>query len=391
MVYLFWLGLIACLHSYILYPLSLPLLSWFFIPQKKSKRTNHTPRVSLLISVYNEEDVLADKIANCLELDYPKDKLEILFGSDGSTDKTDSILQTLTNQPGFRVFKYSGRGGKAATLNKLYHEAQGDILVFCDANTMLLKNALQKLVQHFAQPKVGGVSGRLILNDSTGSGLSHGESIYWRIESAIKNLEGKMGVLVGANGGLYAIRKDLYRDIPQTKTVMDDFYITTDILRKGYGVYYEPLAIGTEETSVDSLGEFNRKIRIGEANFNFLSHYLLLLNPLRVLVAYSFFSHKFLRWVGPLLFLSLWVLNLGLLQNPQSHWIYTVFFVLQNSLYGLSAIGFWLNSAQKKSSLLFDVPYYFISMNIALFLGLVKSIFGAKKGSWDRVARHPAK
>jgi cellulose synthase/poly-beta-1,6-N-acetylglucosamine synthase-like glycosyltransferase len=380
MEYLFWIAAGLLVHTYFLYPLSLPILRLFFSKPRKQGNPNKF-KVSLLIAAHNEEKVIEEKIKNCFDLEFSRKNLEVLIGSDASTDGTNAIVAKYA--PNVKLFAFSQRGGKAAVLNQLAPKASGEILVFCDANTMLLKNALQKLVAHFQDPDIGCVCGRLILHDDGHSALGIGESMYWNLESEIKKLEGKLGVVIGANGGIYAIRKELFQSIPVGKTAMDDFFLTTRVLQAGKAAIYEPQAIGSEETSLDTYGEFYRKVRISQANFNLMASYLPLLNPLRGLVAYGFFSHKLLRWVAPLLMIAVLISNAFLLTRGN---IYYASFALQTLLYFFAGLGYARNGKTRNSKLLL-IPFYFVSMNLALLIGMCKAFFKNEGGMWKRIER----
>ncbi len=367
-------------HTYLLYPLSLPLLS-LIMPSRRRQGDPNAHKVTLVIAAFNEEKVIEEKILNSFGLEFPHENLQILIGSDASNDQTHAIIEKYAGE--VELVVAARRGGKSAVLNQLVPLATGDILVFCDANTMLLKNALQKLLAHFDDPKVGCVCGRLILQDSGQSALGIGESMYWNLESEIKKMEGRLGIVIGANGGIYAIRKELFKPIPSHRTVMDDFFVTTQVLAKGKSAIYEPQAIGSEETSLEAYGEFHRKVRISQANFNLLHHYLPLLNPLKGLVAYGFFSHKLLRWVAPLILIAVLISNAFLIATEM---IYSIAFSAQLLLYGLALSAFLSNGRSKKPRLLL-VPFYFVSMNLALLLGMFKALFRNQGGMWKRIER----
>ena len=378
----FWITGLLIVHTYVLYPVSLPLLRRLFAMRPLARAAEaSSPRVSLVIAAYNEEKILEEKIRNSFELEYPRENFEILIGSDGSSDRTEAIAAKYA--PDVKLFAFQQRSGKAAVINRLVPSAQGDILVFCDANTLLLKNVLQKLLAHFENPEVGCVCGRLILHDAGQSALSIGESIYWNLESEIKKQEGHLGIVIGANGGIYAIRKELFRAIPMDCKVMDDFFVTTNVLRAGKAVVYEPQAIGSEETSLDTYGEFHRKVRISQANFNLLPRYIPLLNPLRPLVAYGFFSHKLLRWVAPLFLLLLLGLNVALASASP---LYGGILALQGLFYAVAALGYFGNGRTRRYKFLL-IPFYFVSMNVALLFGLFKAVFTRDGGTWNRVER----
>jgi cellulose synthase/poly-beta-1,6-N-acetylglucosamine synthase-like glycosyltransferase len=376
----FWIGAALLAHTYALYPLSLPLLRFFF-PVRVRNGNPFRHKVSMVVAAYNEEKIIEEKIRNCFELEFPRGNLEILIGSDGSTDRTESIVAKYA--PDVKLFAFPERSGKAGVLNQLVPRARGDILVFCDANTMLLKNALQKLLAHFENPEVGCVCGRLILHDAGHSALGIGESIYWNLESEIKKQEGRLGIVIGANGGIYAIRKELFEAIPTDRKVMDDFFTTTRVLHAGKAAIYEPQAIGSEETSLDAYGEFRRKARISQANFNLLPRYLPLLSPLQPLVAYGFFSHKLLRWLAPLILIFLLVANTALIAKAP---VYSVLLGVQGLLYAAAALGYAGNGSTRRHKILL-IPFYFVSMNAALLVGMCKSMFAKDMGTWTRVER----
>jgi cellulose synthase/poly-beta-1,6-N-acetylglucosamine synthase-like glycosyltransferase len=359
-------------HCYLLFPMTLPFVSEIFKRRKKPEQGDvELPTVSILISAYNEEAVIERKIHNILELDYPKDKLEVLIGDDGSADKTAEIVARYESQ-GITLVKAPKNAGKAAMLNRLNKIAKNDILLFCDANTMFFPNVVRKLVIPFRDKKIGCACGHLILSDKSGSTLGRGESSYWDLESEIKKFEGVLDMLIGGNGALYAIRRELYTELPVKKSVMDDFFVTTKVLEKGYYCTFVTSAIGTEQTSKESSGEFRRKVRIGRANFNFLFSYLPLLNPLHPLLAYLFFSHKILRWFSPHILILLFVANACLLTSGL---FYQIFFGVMSL--SLLVAGFKI------------VPsgYYFLSMNYAMLKGFFMAFKPEKSGGWAREAR----
>ena len=368
----FWILLFLLVHCYLLFPITLPFVSEFFKRKRHVDRdSGDLPKVSILISAYNEESVIERKILNILELDYPKDKLEVLIGDDGSADRTAEIVERYKDR-GITLVKAPKNAGKAAMLNRLHKIASGDILLFCDANTMLFPNVVRKITDPFKDKKIGCACGHLILSDKSGTDLGQGESSYWDLESEIKKFEGMMDLLIGGNGALYAIRKDLYTDLPVKKSVMDDFFVTTKILQKGYYSTFISSAIGTEQTSKESLGEYRRKVRIGRANFNYLLSYLPLLNPLRPLLAYLFFSHKILRWFSPHIIVLLLILNIPL---TTQHPVYIATLAIALAIFLLCI------------ARIIPGAYYFLSMNTAMLKGFLLSFRREKSGGWTREAR----
>lgn len=368
----FWILLFLLVHCYVLFPVTLPFLSEIFCRRTRRESLPELPRVSVLVSAFNEEAVIERKILNFLEIDYPKDRLEILIGDDGSADRTAEIVERYADR-GIRLIRAEKNAGKAAMLNRLQSVATGDILVFCDANTMLFPNVIRKLISPFADKKIGCVCGHLILTDKSGSPLGSGERSYWDLESEIKKFEGNMDRLIGGNGALYAIRKNLYTELPVKKSVMDDFFITVKILQKGFLCTFDPSAIGTEQTSKEGIGEYRRKVRIGRANYNYLFSYLPLLNPLRPLQAYLFLSHKLLRWITPHILLALFILNGFLLTTQKPVYIASFGLIVLFLLIGLLRIS--------------GSAYYFLLMNFAMLKGSVLSLCKEHGGGWKREAR----
>lgn len=369
----FWILLFLLVHCYVLFPVTLPFVSEIFCRKdRKVEGKGKLPKVSILVSAFNEEAVIEKKIQNFLELDYPRELLEILIGDDGSADKTAEIISRYADR-GITLVKAPKNAGKAAMLNRLQKLAQGEILVFCDANTMFFPNVVRKLVAPFCDPKIGCVCGHLILTDKSGSPLGSGERSYWDLESEIKKFEGILDRLVGGNGALYAIRKSLYTELPIKKSVMDDFFIAVKVLQKGFFCTFDSSAIGTEQTSKEGIGEYRRKVRIGRANFNYLLSYIPLLNPLRPITAYLFLSHKLLRWLTPHITILTIILNAILLSAKQP--VYYVTF-------GFIALFFILALFKISSS-----AYYFLLMNFAMLKGSLLSFKKEHGGGWKREAR----
>lgn len=368
----FWASILGLFHCYCLFPVTLPFVSEIFKRKHAALESTELPRVSILISAFNEEAVIERKIRNLLEIDYPRELLEILIGDDGSKDRTADIVASYADK-GITLVKAPQNAGKAAMLNRLQKQATGEILVLCDANTMFFPNVVRELVAPFADKKIGCACGHLILSDMSGTPLGKGESSYWDLESEIKKFEGSLDRIIGGNGALYAIRRELYTQLPTKKSVMDDFFVAVKILQKGFFCTFVPGAIGTEMTSKDSIGEYRRKIRIGRANFNYLFSYLPLLNPFRPLVAYLFLSHKLLRWFSPHLGILCFFSSVALLFTLNPLYIGAFIAILLLLISGFLKI--------------IPQAYYFLSMNMALLKGFFLSFKGEHGGGWAREAR----
>ena len=289
-IVLFWLSLGFIVYAYIGYPVILFLVSRIWRTKRK-KDPFFQPTVSVIIAAYNEEQVLEEKIENCIAMDYPADCIEFLIGSDGSTDATNSILRQHESES-IRSFFFQERRGKASVLNELVARAKGEALVFSDANTMYRPDAVRRLMSPFIDPGIGGVCGRLILTPPGRDIGGRGEKAYWEFENRLKFFEGKIKTVLGANGAIYAIRKSLFQPLPQNMVITDDFLIPLHAVEMGYDFVYENTAVGREQTSPSVKDEFRRKVRIGAANFNALIQIAPLLNPRRGFVAFGLWSHK---------------------------------------------------------------------------------------------------
>lgn len=337
------------------------------------------PRVSVLIAAHDEESVICEKIENTLALEYPGDRLEILVGSDGSTDGTDDIVASFADR-GVKLSR-AARAGKASVLNRLAREATGDVWLFTDANTFVDPGALRLMVRRLSDPSVGGVCGRLRLVSPNGKAAQEG--LYWRYENLLKFYESKRGALMGANGGLYLLRREAWRSLPPD-TIVDDFLATMRVLLEGKQLVYEAGAWAQEETAGDLKGEFRRRVRIAAGNFQSLRTLAPLLWR-RSFATFAFWSHKLLRWLAPLLLVAAFVANLALARHP----VYGALFGLQVSFYLAALAG----RARLPASVArwTSLPRYFVEMNLALLLGLLRHLRGSQAAVWQRTARLPVR
>ncbi|MBI5020375.1 MAG: glycosyltransferase family 2 protein [Ignavibacteriales bacterium] len=373
-----WCSTGIVLYTYCIYPIIVFVISLFKKRVNSFENKEYLPTVSVVISVYNEENILSEKFNNIFLLDYPKDKIEFIFGSDGSNDKTNSILSGISVS-NIKVEKFQKRTGKANVLNKLIPGANGEIIVFSDANTMYDKLSIRKLVKHFQDPSIGGVCGELRLQINKKSVGEIGETSYWQYESILKKLESRYQTLLGATGGVYAIRKSLFKPLPVSKAIVDDFLIPMEVVRRGYRILYEPEAIAYEDSAGTVIGEFHRKVRIGASNFNGISEFIDLLNPKYGFIAFGLWSHKIIRWFAPFFLLAILILSLILALKSE---FYGLLFYIQIVFMLTGAIGFLFE--KKKTGLgILGFPYYFIAMNLALFIGFFKSVMGLQRSTWD--------
>ncbi len=380
MTFIFWfcLGLIA--FSYLIYPGLIMVLAIIF-PRSTKSDPGEYPEIAMVISAYNEETVLDKKIENCLAIDYPDDKINFVFGSDGSIDRTNEILASASHRIQSRI--YPEREGKIRVLNKLIPDIKEELLLFSDANTLYQPESVKLLVRHFSDPIVGGVCGKLNLVKPSQTPGRTGEGLYWRYENLIKQAEGKINSVISANGAIFAIRRDLFESLPEDKIVNDDFSNTLSILRQNKRVIFEPCAIAEENTSPDMMSEFNRRIRIAALNFNALPELLPFLHPKYGFTALAIFSHKIVRWLVPFLGVGMLISNILLVGQRG---IYIIFLTGQGLVYLAALLGFLGDKIFNKSGLFLPL-YYLVLMNIAQVIGFWRSLTKTQKQAWERVSR----
>jgi cellulose synthase/poly-beta-1,6-N-acetylglucosamine synthase-like glycosyltransferase len=340
--------------------------------------------VSLVVAAYDEEGCIREKVLNSLALDYPPDRLEIVVGCDGCTDRTAAVAREAGGAR-VRVVELTPRSGKASVLGRLVPAATGDVVVLTDANVMLDPGAVRALARRFRDPEVGAVVGRLRLQNPTNGEFEEG--LYWKYETFLKYLEGKLGAVLGANGGLYAIRRILFGPLPPD-TVTDDFVIPVRIAVRGWRVPFEPAAVAFEDTTEDARKEFGRRTRIGAGNWQALARVPDLLDPRTGFVCFAFVSHKLLRWATPLL-LALALLANVLLAVAPGAWGYRLLLGAQLGFYALALAG-WLGAsgALRRAA---SFAHYFVAMNVALSVGFWRFVRGTQRAAWQRTARGSAR
>lgn len=387
---LFWSCVGAVVYNYAGYPVLLFVLSMIsqaksdllFLLGKRSRRSrplsDELPTVAVLLSAYNEEAVIRDKVRNCLELDYPGSRLEFLIGLDSPSDSTPVILSEMPSNR-VRVWHFASRRGKLAVLCNLAEQTTAEIVVSTDANTMLKPDCIRTLVRHFRDPRVGAVSGEELRITARGTDPA-AESIYWRYESALKFLENRLNCSLGGNGSVLAVRRPLFRlDKP---SIVEDFQIPLDIRFKGYRVVYDPEALAVEEIAPNHSAQFARRIRLGAGDFQALFSNFKCLNPKHGLAAFCFFSHRVLRWLGPVFLLIALISTLFLLKVP----FFQTLIALQCGFYFGACVGYWRKKNGRKTGVL-ALPVNFCSMNLALLFGLFQYLSGRHSTVWKATPR----
>jgi cellulose synthase/poly-beta-1,6-N-acetylglucosamine synthase-like glycosyltransferase len=376
----FWVSLVAVAYAYVGYPILVWCLARLFGRSGTPAELpdDQLPTVSLLVAAHNEESVIDDRLRNALAMDYPADRLEVVVAADGCIDRTTEIVRRYADR-GVRLLEYTRRRGKATALNESLPQLRGEVVMLSDANTFTEPQALRKLVRWFQDPGVGMVCGRLVLIDPEGG--SNADGLYWKYETFLKKCEGRLGALLGANGGIYALRRSVYTPIPP-ETIVDDFVIPLEArLRTGCALVFEADAVAREETPPHLGAEFHRRARIGAGGFQSLGLLWRLLNPALGGVAFTFVSHKLLRWLGPFFLLTLLVTSFVLREQP----LYLALFASQLAFYLLSALVSVLPPLRAFRPL--RLTSMFTGMNAALLVGFWRWLWGTQKGAWKRTAR----
>ena len=375
LVFLF--SLLILLYIFFFYPLILLIVSG--ICGKVVNKQDFYPTVSLIISAYNEEKVIKQKIENALKLDYPKEKLEIIVASE-STDQTNEIVRRFQGQ-GIQLHAYDKREGKRATLYRTVPLATGEIIVFSDANAIYTSEALIKLTRNFSDLRIGCVSGRLKYVASQNSFIGAGESAYWEFDLLLKRLASRLfslGGCGGVNGSIFALRKECYK--PFDKYRGDDFELSCRVEINGYGVVLEMEAISFEEVSETSSQEFTRKVRL--ASWNIVSCLMLLKEAIkyrRYLTAFLLVSHRLIRYTIPLWLILLFTSNIFLLNHSLRY-----LFCLQLIFYALALLGLIMEKIDHKPNLFFLLPFYFCMVSCAALFALIKTAFSKTEGLWEK-------
>ncbi|MEO8152862.1 MAG: glycosyltransferase family 2 protein [Rhizobacter sp.] len=378
------LSIFVVLYHYAFYPALVLLIAQLRGPRpatRYQRGPGEWPTVTLLIAAYNEERVIEGKLRNALALQYPT-PIEIIVVSDGSNDSTPQLVSAFSQQ-GVVSMHESARRGKTAALNRGVAAARGEILVFSDANNDFNADALLALVQHFAEPGVGGVCGVKHIREATDRESSQGDGLYWRYESAIKLAEGQIGSITNADGEIFAMRKNLWRPIEEF-IINDDAQITFDIIDQGKRVLYEPEARSTEYASIHIEDDFFVKVRMVAGGFQTIALQWRRLLPPLSWFALAYLSHKVLRYVAPLFLIAIFAgsLVLTLMGEP----FYQALLGLQVIFYGIAWTG-WLRLRSGPLPTALYVPFYFCTMNLAAFLGFVRFVTGKQGTNWRKAQR----
>lgn len=374
LILLFTASLAACAYPYFGYPAILWLHSR--IRNRPVKKAPLRPSVTVIIPARDEEDLIGEKVCNTLQLEYPRDRLEVLVVSDGSTDRTEEIVRSFWDER-VRLLPLPSCG-KARALNVGAREAGGEILVFTDADIVLERDCLARLVENFADPEVGGVCGNKRYRPVTrGDATGTGEGLYWKFDKWQKRLESRGGSVFGADGALHAVRRELYVPIGNPSHA-DDLAISARVVLQGRRLVFEPGAVTSEEEPADAREEFQRKVRITNQSFR------ALLGLRRGLWSHGFYSlqlvsHKLLRYLVPFFLPPLFLTSLLLAGRGPT---FAVLFGIQALVYGLGLAGFLLRGTRPGRWKVFAVPFFFCLVNVAALLGVLSVLNGKQQPVW---------
>jgi cellulose synthase/poly-beta-1,6-N-acetylglucosamine synthase-like glycosyltransferase len=371
----YWLSFAGLVYVLVGYWLVVLLIA-AFVPRRSHAAC--APTVSLIVPAHNEAAVLSAKLENSLSLDYPAEKLEIIVASDGSTDGTVEVARRF-EQRGVKVLAFSPRRGKASVINDAVGAAAGEVLCLCDANVIFERDALRRLVQKLGDPRVGAATGQVRLA-SQQSNFGQGESFYYQLERRLQLAESAVGSLMGVDGGMYVLRKELFRTLP-ADTILDDFTISVRVMRQGYRIVYEPSAVAHENGTPAARQEWRRRVRVAAGAVQSLKRgcWPPLWQPL---VLWQYLSHKALRWLAPGLLL-LW-LGANIVLAPTALF-YLATLLGQLAVYAAAALAaLFLPFRATRCG---GICFYFVMSNIALAVGLVKGLLDLQPVTWVQASR----
>lgn len=392
LIILFWVLFFILFYTYAGYAIVLfflvKLKRLFFPGRKRNFNKEYEPEVCLFVTAFNEKDYIRQKVENSFSLNYPKDKIQYLWITDGSDDGTPDMLK---KYPGLEVHHLPERRGKMHAMNRGMCFVKAPVVIFSDTNTILGRDSIREIVARFSDPLTGCVAGeKRIVEKESDAAAGAGEGLYWKMESWVKNKDAELNSAVGAVGELFAIRTELFEEV-ETDTLLDDFMISLRIAKKGYRIEYTPNAYAEETASLNVREELKRKIRIAAGGIQTLFRLKGLLNPFKYgLLSWQYFSHKVLRWTfSPVSLFVLFGVNLLIVWEKQT-WLqfnfYSLFFYFQFLCYLLALVGWYFENRKLRFKILF-IPYYFVSINYASVRGIFRYFKGKQSVNWEKSKR----
>ncbi|WP_207532899.1 glycosyltransferase family 2 protein [Desertivirga arenae] len=389
MKFTFWLSLFIVFYTFLGYG----ILLYFLIKIRRSVKGKRPipevdfqdlPTCTLVIAAYNEEGFIREKISNTLQLAYPEGKLDILFVTDGSNDRTPDIIGEF---PQLKLMHRPERSGKIAAVHRAVEQVHTDVIVFTDANTYLNKEALITICRHYADPKVGAVAGeKRVMAGEEADASAAGEGFYWKYESTLKKWDSELYSVVGAAGELFSVRKSLYQPVSKD-AILDDFMISMLIAEKGYRIIYEPEAYASETASADVSEELKRKVRIAAGGIQSIIWLKGLFNIFKYgTLSFQYISHRVLRWtITPFLLILAFILNVLIALQPEEL-LFQLLLLAQILFYLMAFIGYLFEKKNLRIKILF-IPYYFCVMNYAVLAGIIRYFRKQQSAVWEKAKR----
>ncbi|WP_051434432.1 glycosyltransferase family 2 protein [Desulfonatronum lacustre] len=376
---IFILSMFFIFYTYIIYPFILLIRSKLFPKPINKQYCDILPMVSIVIAARNEEKNIEKRINNLLELDYPSARFEIVVVSDGSDDNTNQIVRECAARSALvRIFVCAPSRGKASALSKGVREAQGEIIVFADCRQWFDRRVVMELVANFNDPQIGCVSGELVFVEQRASTIQKEMGVYWRYEKMVRKLESQGGSVVGATGAIYAIRRELYKDIP-AETILDDVLLPMIIVMQGQRCVFDPSAVAYDTVSKDMRSEMTRKIRTLAGNWQLLKIAPELMSPLQDSIWWCFLSHKIFRLLVPFWMLSVFFANFFL-----AGLFFTITLVAQLVFYGVAVAAYLKPEFRELRPV--SLIYFFVNLNYAVLLGTWCFFSGNTAKTWRKVA-----
>lgn len=384
----FWISLGILFYCYAGYGVILFLLTGikhFFAPRKEKQSEDFVLPVTLIVTAFNEKIVVENKIKNTLSLDYPPNKLNIIFITDGSMDGSEEIVRKF---PSIVSMHLPERKGKYAAIKRAMKQVKTPVVVFSDANTILNAACIKNIAAHYANEQTGGVAGeKKIARNKAMSAVGEAEGLYWQYESFMKKLDAGFNTVTGAAGELFSIRTALFKELDDD-LILDDFVISMQICLEGYRIEYEPQAFAVELPSASLAEEEKRKVRISAGAYQSIIYLKECLNIFKhPLLCFQYISRRLLRWVFcPVMLVILLLSNFLLIYYQWPSGFYKGFLVAQIIFY-LFAFAGWLFVRSGKRAGLFGIPFYFVFMNYCLVKGFIKFVKGQQSVLWEKSMR----
>jgi cellulose synthase/poly-beta-1,6-N-acetylglucosamine synthase-like glycosyltransferase len=372
----FWVSVFLILYPHLIYPGLMAVLAT--VRPRPVRRARQLPKLTILIPAHNEEAHIEATVANKLAQDYPRDRLQVLVVSDGSTDGTDEIVREMA-AAGVELVRQEPRRGKAAALNLAVRHARGDVLVFSDANSSFAPDTVRLLAENFADPTVGYVTGRLTYMGDPARVSSGGSRAYMRYENLLRKWETRFHSVIGVNGGVDAMRRDQYLEVPHH--LLSDFVLPLQVMGRGLRVVYDERAESTEEANAEVQREFRMRVRVALRGLQALLHMSHLLDPQRhPRVAFGLWSHKALRYTTVLLLPVALLSNLTLAPFSALYWW---LLVAQLTGYALALLGLWSSRLPPSLARLTAVPAYFLVSSTAFAVAVFRLLRGDRMATWE--------